>query len=106
MVCVVCGKEIETDNYMHGDNGTYIHEGCFKEWFWRKTLNPKTNPIIIDGNCYHVEDENDNSYFRGFAGRSFTIQMDNGKVIHTTNLWHQGEVPKEFYTGDNAKFVD
>ena len=84
MNCQVCGKEI-------------------KKQFWNEVLD--NNAIIINGNCYHVDNEDSTSCFRGFGGRPFTIKMNDGKIIHTTNLWHHGTIPKEFYKGDNAEFI-
>ena len=61
--------------------------------------------IIINQSCYHAAPEDDNSGFRGFGGKRFKIKMHSGKIIETTNLWHQGRIPDEVYTGDNAEFL-
>ena len=98
MKCQVCGKEIKKQ-YTYGT----CSEKCFQKQFWNEVLD--NNAIIIDGNCYHVGKKDPTSYFRGFGGRPFTIKMNDGKIIHTTNLWHQGTIPKEFYKGDNAEFI-
>ena len=98
MNCQVCGKEIK-EQYTTGT----CSEKCFQKQFWNEVLD--NNAIIIDGNCYPVDNEDSTSYFRGFGGRPFTIKMHDGKSIHTTNLWHQGTIPKEFYKGDNAEFI-
>lgn len=63
--------------------------------------------VVIDGECYYVEDENDTNPYRGHDGRPFTILFNDGEVIHTTNLWYNGEVPEEYkpYIPNNAKFI-
>lgn len=98
MRCSVCGKKIERTYYINGE----CSDRCFKQRFWQKAL--KTG-IIINGNCYQVGDENTKSTFRGFDGRKIYIRMKTGKVIVTTNLWHNGKIPKRYMKKDNAKFI-
>ena len=100
MKCVVCGKEIEESMYM---DVILCSEKCFKKHFWQETLDDTA--IIIGGECYHIGDENSTSYFRGMGGAKYTIKKKDGTIIHTTNLWHNGIIPKELYKGDNAEFV-
>ena len=76
-------------------------EECFNKKFWIKAL--KTG-IVINGICYQIGNENERG-FRGFDGRPFKIQLDNGDIYYTTNLWYNGKIPKEYYKGDNARFV-
>lgn len=70
---------------------------------WGETLDK--NAVIIDGECYHIGDENAHPCFRGFGGDKFVIKFNNGKTVTTTNLWHNGTIPKELNVKDNAKFV-
>lgn len=81
----------------------------FEQEFWLHTLDGKA--IIIEGNCYHVGNENTQG-MRGFGGDKFVIQMTcntaayrEGDIITTTNLWHNGRVPAWCNVTDNAKFV-
>ena len=70
---------------------------------WKEALE---EGVVIDGICYHVKEENRDNYgFRGFDGRPFKIQLDNGDIYYTTNLWYNGKIPKEYYKGDNARFI-
>lgn len=102
MKCEICGKEIkESSSYEAILCGA---DECFHTWFWKNALDDEA--IIIDQNCYHAAPEHDNSGFRGFGGRRFKIRMLSGKIIETTNLWHQGRIPDEFYRSDNAEFVN
>ena len=48
MKCQVCGKEIKKQ-YTTGT----CSKKCFQEQFWNEVLD--NNAIIIDGNCYHVD---------------------------------------------------
>lgn len=68
---------------------------------WKQALE---EGIIINGECYNVGYENEKG-FRGFGGRKFTIALNNGITISTTNLWHRGTVPKFLNIKDNAKFI-
>ena len=99
MKCVICGKEIEKSKYA---NAVLCSTECFKRLFWKEALDDTA--LIIDDECYHVEPENE-SGTRGFGGREFTIQKNDGEIIKTTNLWHQGEIPDYAYQPDNAKFI-
>ena len=97
-ICEVCGKEFE-----EGCAG-FCSEHCFEEDFWTKALDGKE--IVIGGECYHVGLEDDSpSWFHGYGGARFKIRMNDGRVIETTNLWNQGDIPARFYTGDNAEFI-
>lgn len=69
---------------------------------WKQSLE---HGIIIDGECYNVGDEKEKGFFRGFGGDKFTIALNNGMTITTTNLWHKGTVPKFLNLKDNAKFI-
>lgn len=42
------------------------------------------------------------------GGRKFHIQMHDGQVIETTELWHQGTIPEHFRERlpDNANFLN
>jgi hypothetical protein len=39
------------------------------------------------------------------GGAKYTIKKKDGTIIHTTNLWHNGTIPKELYKEDNAEFI-
>ena len=99
--CVVCGKEIHDGKGFCGD---FCSESCFTKDFWNKALDNEA--IVINGECYHLGDENDTSYFRGYGGHKFVIEMNDGRRIITTNLWNQGTIPEKFFKGNNARFVN
>jgi hypothetical protein len=102
MKCIICGKEIEKSMYGNAD---LCSSECFHENFWNEVLDDTA--IIIKGECYHDGGIKPAGYsgFLGHAGAYFKIQMNNGKLFETNNLWYNGEVPKERNIKDNARFV-
>lgn len=103
MKCEVCGKEIEKSSYSHK---VLCSSKCFDADYWLDRVKHKDDFTIIDGVCYHIENENSKSSFRGFGGKHFTIIKNTGERIETTNLWYNGEIPKAFLEllPDNARF--
>lgn len=83
----------------------------FQRKFWQdRLLDDAKEPdrvAIIDGTHYYIGDEDSKeTYFRGFAGAHFTIRFYDGRVVETTNLWCQGDIPEEFRDlfPNNAEF--
>jgi len=106
MNCIICNKEIEKSKYT---NTTLCSSQCFITDFWNYYVTQKDNPkcIRIDHTHYYIGSESKDIRdmgFRGFGGRRFTIKHNDGRLIITTNLWHQGDIPKEFWDRlpDNA----
>lgn len=92
-------------------------EDDFYRYFWSEKIGWLNNEgrtrngaitAIIKGSHYTIQDENSNSGFKGMAGAKTTITFfagpHKGKVIKSTNLWHQGEIPEELkdVLADNA----
>lgn len=101
MKCVICGKEIEKSLYSHKPLCSYE---CFIVDFWNDNLDETA--IIVDGTCYHDGGRQpDGTQWLCFGGSEFTIEMNDGRIIKTNNLWYNGEVPKERNVKDNAKFI-
>lgn len=95
MKCIICDKEIEQSKY---SNATLCSSECFITDFWNYYVTQKDNPkcIRIDHTHYYIGSEskdNRDMGFRGFGGRKFTIKHNDGRLIITTNLWHQGVIP-------------
>ena len=98
--CIVCNKEIEKPKF----GGPICSEECFNVWFWNSQLNDEA--IIIDGICYHDGGRDKTHFgFRGFGGAEFKIQMNDGRIIETNNLWCNGKIPESRNIKDNAKFI-
>ncbi len=62
--------------------------------------------VIVDGQHYRLGSIHFGP-FRGFGGRKFTIVFHDGRMIETSCLWHQGEIPEMFreWLPNNAIFV-
>lgn len=65
--------------------------------FWRERIeHPKPGAFVADGKHYTIgEDKGGPKEFRGFAGSEATVIYDDGRIVHTTNLWYQGSVPPQ-----------
>ena len=109
MKCMICGKEVKHNHYSeHSDFfGLCGDRECFTKRFWQLALDDKA--IIINGTCYHVGKEPEdslNTYGLGYDGMKFRIKMlDTEEVITTHNLMYNGEVPREYAVKDNAMFL-
>lgn len=82
-----------------------ICQGCY---YWLRLYESNcinNKHVIINNNCYYLGDEI--SYEKGFGGKKFIIGFMDGRLIETTNLWHNGIVPMHFRDRikDNAKFL-
>ncbi|MCM2285790.1 MAG: hypothetical protein NDI81_13470 [Desulfobacula sp.] len=44
---------------------------------------------------------------RGFGGKRFVINFNDGRTVETCNLWFQGEISRQFRARlpDNARFI-
>ena len=72
--------------------------------FWDSVLDK--DAVVIDGNCYHIlPDDKPQCGFLGYGGSEFKIQFNDGRVVVTHNLWHNGEISKDRHIQDNAKFL-
>ena len=102
-ICQFCKEQEATKEVHFGDY-------CFDCWFWLKKLHlkpeDKIRQAIIGGNHWMIGYEGP-SIFRGMGGRRYIILFNDGRLVETTNLWHQGLIPTEFRTLllDNAVFV-
>ena len=108
MNCQICGKEIESSSY---SGGIICSSNCHHELFWLEKIreyieHPETF-AIIDGNSYRIESENVPESLKGFYGNKHTIKYNDGRIITTTNLWTNGEIPTKYriVLKDNAEFV-
>jgi len=107
-VCHICGRELDVD-MGHASMGICDSPKCFSTDFWIGHLAHKNDENVarIKGLHYIIGEEDSKDSFRGFAGRKFYIKFNNGILVKTSNLWHQGTIPEFFkqYMQDNAKFL-
>lgn len=101
MMCAICGKYEGEYSSEHVEG--YICKQCFEDEFWQDTLDKDV--IIIGGRAYHAGDEDSKSVFRGFGGVMNTIKMKDGRIIKSSNLWDNGQIPAKYNMQDNAEFI-
>jgi len=116
--CFQCGEFFTKDRkggyYGSGTEGSpYLCSSeCFYRHFWGGYIAKKDSrrSVRVEGQHYWiVNDAPDGAPgFRGFGGRHWRVLFNDGRVIDTRNLWHQGAIPAwavaEGLT-DNAKFA-
>ena len=112
----VCGRispECDPNGFVEGAiKNKMVELGCCHTcafWLIKKEEFSSKN-FIIRGHHYTDCGKVDRKKVKGFlghGGRNFKIELFNGEVIETNNLWAQGDVPKYFrdILPDNAKFI-
>ena len=110
VICSECGKEEKAT--FGGTVGKLMVEKClcFECAFWTEKIEIFSNRhAIIDGKMFYIKDDKPKEYkgFLGFGGRKFNIQFNDGQIITTRNMWHNGEIPDHFRDRlpDNAVFI-
>ena len=104
--CELCGNEFTKIC----EPESYVENCCFDCSFWLRKINmseaDEAKRVIVDGQHYRLGSAHSGP-FRGFGGRKFTIVFHDGRVVETSCLWHQGEIPKKFKGRllDNAIFL-
>lgn len=106
--CCEC-KQDEKISWNHETNEELIkYNLCFTCNFWRRKVDIAHFDSVarINGTHYRIVNYNENSE-GGFGGRHFKIAFDDGRVVETTNLWCQGEIPEIWKARlpDNANFI-
>ena len=110
MKCKICGHTIEVGVFYKAVEDKMINNTmCFNCNFWQERYKqdkflPPHMVAIIDGTHYTIGDSS--SKIRGFCGRKFVIEFNDGTKVITTDLWCQGDIPPTFKDKfpNNAKF--
>jgi hypothetical protein len=108
--CVECGGLVKS-SWIEPTKARVIETNtCFNCLIWLDWIPKKDNPSIvrIKGSHYWIEpDKPKNTSFLGFGGAAFRIKFNDGRIITTHNLWHQGTIPERFRERlpDNAVFI-
>lgn len=110
--CKECGKN-EAAKYMEPTRSEMVKRSlCFKCNFWYEKTWIKDEPYVarIDGKHYQIGDPlppGTPKHCAGFGGSEFKIKFHDGRVVITSNLWHQGDIPDHFKERlpNNAEFV-
>lgn len=107
--CEICGRVFHKVCHAEPFDKVCDSSECFHKKFWLEIIKEKDEHVIINGICYYLDKARpmSDSPFRGYGGREFKIKLHTGEIIVTNNLWHNGEVPKEFRDRlpDNAELV-
>ena len=104
--CGSCGNDFTR----RCKSNAYIGNNCFDCSFWIKKIDiseeDQARRVIVNGQHHRLGIDNVGP-FRGFGGRAFRIQFQDGRIVETSNLWHQGEIPEKFreWLPDNATFI-
>jgi hypothetical protein len=109
MNCTNCGK-LQEQGYKSSIGQIMTAKGlCFRCAFWTERIElDQDNPdaVVANGKHYIIGDEHP-SYkgARGYGGEHFRIFFQDGRVVDSTNLWMQGEIPESFrpLMPDNAR---
>lgn len=109
--CIICGKK-EGGHYLQPIKDNLLKTNlCFSCNFWQNKvkIKNKSNTVRVDGKHYQIgsKEPDTPSQFRGFGGRKFNIEFNDGRVESTNNLWCQGSIPERWQEQlpNNAKFL-
>jgi hypothetical protein len=107
--CRICNEKEEGEYMNPTMTEMVVNKLCFTCNFWNEKLQIAGEPHVarIDGKHYVVGPVSD-SQWKGSGGHKFTIKFHDGRVVITTNLWSQGEIPEIFKERlkDNAVFLE
>ena len=110
--CYVCGHIIKDGEpyYSIGTNSyTCSNEKCFHFYYWdnlaaRMAVDKGHNYVIVNQEVYEIGKDYD--FLKGFGGRHWTIEFNDGTIIETNSLWDRGKLPDRLLHDfkDNAIF--
>lgn len=105
VICKICGKKQNLKLYAESFSKKLSDKKlCFDCMFWEEVAKDETT-IIINGIAYRLGEEV--APMKGYGGRKFIFRMNNGKIITSTNVWCQGQIPRTHRERlpDNATLV-
>lgn len=107
VTCTECGGPQGTTNYTGGIGEEMKANGwCFTCHFWQKYVKAAAekdqHAVVVqreDGTRWHyyIAPETASRFGRGFGGSKFVVKFLDGRVVETTNLWCQADIPANFY---------
>ena len=106
-ICPFCGKSFVKEF----SDDAYYGKHCYECSYWLKKVHLpekyRQKQAIVNGEHFMIGDEGP-TVFRGMGGRRYTILFNDGRLVDTRNLWHQGTIPGEFrlLLKDNAVFSE
>ena len=105
--CVECGTEGDANKFLRDvARSLFEQKLCFTCHHWARLLELADDPKTVRAKGHHYRIGPEGEPFSGFAGTKFVVKFYDGRVVTTTNLWHQGEIPERFRGRmlDNAVF--
>lgn len=106
MNCEICGKTIQSSKYLES---VICSSECFSAKYWLDRVKRINNPtqVVIDNTVYQIGREDISKESKGFGGAVHFIKFNDGRLIKTTNLWHNGKLPEAFRSmlPNNAVFL-
>lgn len=105
MKCCFCGKTENLTTWSPREELLKTRHCCDCH-FWLDRFDRK-RAIICKGVAYSLGPEDPDIIMRGYGGRGFVAKMLDGKFIHSSNLWHVGEIPQIYREElpDNAEYL-
>lgn len=89
--CKECGTQHDDSRYQ---------KNCHTCSFWLRHVESRDEPESIRYNNTHFrlgeKRPNIPDSCKGFNGRHFIIHFNDGRIVHTDNLWCQGRIPDRF----------
>lgn len=67
----------------------------FLRQFWDDQAADRSNAVVIDGRHYRILPPEPYTPMAGFGGHRFRIRLHDGRLVETSNLWTQGEIPDD-----------
>jgi hypothetical protein len=99
--CCICGKEEDPNEWVKDCSEKLVkYHMCHTCNFWREqheldhTVRGEHNYAIVNGTHYVLAPHTD-GYFKGFGGRKFTFEFNDGTVKECDNVWCQGDITEE-----------
>ena len=112
ITCKECGKA-SANEWMEPTKSRLAKLSlCFSCGFWQEWVDRAAagdpNIVRVNGNHWHIGDENDRGGFRGCGGARWVIRFHDGREVVSTNLWNQSTIPEHFRERlpDNAVFAE
>lgn len=98
--CKCCNKQVtESDLKYYPDVNAKLVKAraCYVCSFWLDILERDILITFVDDkdNVFSIGSPNPKSV-KGFDGRTFEIELDDGRTIESDNVWHRGRVPAWF----------
>jgi hypothetical protein len=105
--CKECKSKEDETKWTDGKD-LLLKKLCFDCNYWMERVERVggLTQVIVDGSVYQIGRE-DAVGMRGFDGDKFIIKFKDGRLVHSTNLWFNGRVPKKYKDRliDNADFI-